>query len=94
MQATLAPSRERSGAERHDRVDNVIVILLERLDGLLPADAGLGLDELNVLGLEARLVDLLAVVLLLFFLFGLAALNRLALVAVVVARVVVSGFVL
>jgi hypothetical protein len=79
-------------AEGHDTVDNIIVVLLEGLDGLLPAHAGLGHDELDVLGLETSVVDLLAIVLLL--LLGLGALDGLALVTlggVVVAGVVVGG---
>lgn len=65
----------------HDRVDYVVVVLFERLDGLLAADRGLGHDELNVLVLDALGVDLLLVILLL--LGGLLA------VAVVVAGMVV-----
>lgn len=75
-------------AESHDGVDNVVVILLERLDGLLPRDASLLHDQLDVLGLEAGLVDLLAVILLLLLLLLLDG-RRLAL-AVVVALVVVA----
>ena len=79
-------------AEGHDAVDNVVVVLLEGLDGLLPAHAGLGHDELDVLGLKASVVDLLAIVLLLLLLLG--TLDGLALVTlggVVVAGVVVGG---
>jgi hypothetical protein len=79
-------------AEGHDTVDNVVVVLLEGLDGLLPAHAGLGHDELDVLGLETSVVDLLTIVLLL--LLGLGTLDGLALVTlvgVVVAGVVVGG---
>lgn len=75
-------------AEGHDGVDNVVVVLLERLDGLLPRDAGLLHDQLNVLGLETGLVDLLAIVLLLFLLLlG----GRLLALAVVVALVVTGS---
>ena len=81
-------------AESHDGVDNIIVILLERLDRLLPADASLSHDEFDVLGLESRVVDLFAVVLFLLCLCRLASLNGLALVAVVVAGVVAGGFLL
>lgn len=77
-------------AERHDGVDNVVVVLLQRLDSLLPAHRGLGHDELNVLGLETSLVDLLTVVLLLDLLLG--GLDGLALVVVVMV-VVVTGVV-
>lgn len=79
-------------AEGHDAVDNVVVVLLEGLDGLLPAHAGLGHDKLDVLGLETSVVDLLAIVLLLLLLLG--TLDGLALVTlggVVVAGVVVGG---
>lgn len=79
-------------AEGHDAVDNVVVVLLEGLDGLLPAHASLGHDELDVLGLKAGVVDLLAIVLLLLLLLG--TLDGLALVTlggVVVAGVVVGG---
>lgn len=87
----FGPSCSSLYAESHDRVDNVVVVLLECLDCLLPADAGLGHDELNVLGLETRVVDLLAVILLL--LLCLLLLDGLALVAVVVAGVVVASVV-
>ncbi len=36
--------------ELHDGVDNVTVVLLERLDGLFAGAVGLVHDELNVLG--------------------------------------------
>jgi hypothetical protein len=80
-------------AQGHDAVDNVVVVLLEGLDGLLPADAGLGHDELDVLGLKTGVIDLLAVILLLL---GLGALDGLALGTlggVVVAGVVVGRLV-
>jgi hypothetical protein len=57
-----------SYAERHDRVDDIVVILLECLDSLLPGHIGLSHDELNVLGLQTRVVNLLAVVLILVLL--------------------------
>ena len=79
-------------AEGHDTVDNVVVVLLEGLDGLLSADRSLGHDKLNVLGLKTGLVDLLTVILL--FLLLLGTLDGLALVTlggVVVAGVVVGG---
>ena len=77
--------------ERHDRVDNVVVVLLQCLDSLLPADGCLGHDKLDILCLEASVVNLLAVILLFLLLLGLAALDSLALVAVVVAGVVTGG---
>lgn len=79
-------------AESHDTVDNVVVVLLESLDGLLPAHASLGHDKLDVLGLKTGVVDLLTIVLLL--LLGLSTSDGLALVAlggVVVASVLVGG---
>jgi hypothetical protein len=77
-------------AQSHDRVDNVVVVLLEGLDGLLPRDAGLLHDKLNVLGLETRVIDLLAIVLLLVLLL---LLDGLALVVTVVVVVVVTSVV-
>lgn len=82
-------------AQRHDTVDDVVVVLLESLDGLLSADAGLCHDKLNVLGLKTGVINLLAVILLL--LSGLLAsitLNSLALVGTlggVVVRSLVGG---
>jgi hypothetical protein len=58
-------------AQSHDGVDNIIVILLESLDGLLSADRGLSHDELNVLGLETSLINLLTIINLLLILLGL-----------------------
>lgn len=78
-------------AQRHDTVDDIVVVLLECLDGLLPADAGLGHDKLNVLGLETSVVDLFTVVLLLSW-FARSLLNGLALVSAV-GRVVVGSLV-
>lgn len=75
-------------AQGHDGVDNVVVVLLEGLDGLLSADRSLGHDKLNVLGLKTGLVDLLTVILLFLLLLGLN-LGGLALVGVVVG--VLSG---
>lgn len=78
-------------AESHDRVDDVVVVLLQGLDGLLAGDGSLLHDELDVLGLEAGVVDLLAVVLLLDLLLGLALLvSVVVVVVVVVAGVVVT----
>lgn len=79
--------------ESHDRVDNVVVVLLERLDSLLPRYVGLRHDELDVLVLDALGVHLLAVILLLLggLLLGVTTLDSLARLAVVVACVVVLG---
>ena len=77
-------------AESHDGIDNVIVVLLEGLDSLLPADRGLGHDELNVLWLETSLVNLLTVILLLGLGVG-TGVDGLALVTVIVPSVVTRG---
>jgi len=82
----LNPARSILRAKRHDGVDDIVVVLLERLNRLLPAHARLRHHELNVLGLESRLVDLFAVVLFLVLLLG-TGVDGLALVAVVVAGV-------
>ena len=91
---TCCHGSHRLYAQGHDTVDNVVVVLLEGLDGLLPADAGLGHDELDVLGLKTGVIDLLTVILLL--LLGLGTLDSLALDTlggVVVAGVVVGRLV-
>lgn len=77
-------------AQCHDTVDNVVVVLLERLDSLLPADAGLSHDELNVLRLKTSIVNLLAIVLFLLGLLTSIAFDCLALVGTL-GRVVVAG---
>lgn len=82
-----SPSPDKSYAESHDRVHDIVVVLPEGLDGLLAGDVSLGHDKVNVLGLEAGLINLLAVVLL-FFLLGLDF-GGLALAVVVVMVVVV-----
>lgn len=79
-------------AESHDRVDDVVVVLLQGLDGLLAGDGSLLHDKLDVLGLKTRVIDLLTVILLLL---GLLLDLALALVVsvVVVVVVVVAGVV-
>lgn len=79
-------------AQCHDTVDNIVVVLLERLDGLLSADAGLGHDELDVLSLKSSVVNLLTIVLLLLGRLAGALLNGLALVGTL-GRVVVGSLV-
>lgn len=74
-------------AQRHNGIDDVVVILLEGFDGLLPGHTRLLHDQLDVLGLEACVVLLLAVVLFLFLL----VLGSLALAVVVIVVVVVAG---
>lgn len=86
---TCCHGSHRLYAQGHDTVDNVVVVLLEGLDGLLPADAGLGHDELDVLGLKTGVIDLLTVILLL--LLGLGTLDGLGLGAL--GGVVVTGVV-
>lgn len=49
-------------AERHDTVDDIVIVLLQSLDCLLPADASLGHHKLDVLRLKASVVDLFAIV--------------------------------
>lgn len=79
-------------AESHDRINDIVVVLLESLDSLLSGDTGLLHDELNVLGLKTRVIDLLVVIL--FLLVLLLALNSLALALVVmVVVVIVAGVV-
>ena len=81
--------QDRSYAEGHDGVDDIIVVLTQGLDGLLARDVGLCHDQVNILGLQTTLVDLLAVILL-FFLLGLG-LGGLALAQQVNVAVVVAG---
>ena len=82
-------------AQRHNAVDDVVIILLESLDRLLPAHTRLCHHELDVLGFEASVIYLLAIIL--FFLDGLrprVTLNCLTLIAissVVVAGVIIGG---
>ena len=44
--------------EFHNRVDNIVIVVLERLDGLSSGNIGLRHDKLNVLSLHSSLVDL------------------------------------
>jgi hypothetical protein len=81
--------RQSSIAQGHYGVDNVIFVLLERLDGLCARHAGLLHHELDVLVLEPILVHLVIVVVVLLGLLRLAQVDGLALAAaVIVARVV------
>jgi hypothetical protein len=77
-------------AECHDRIDNVVIVFLQGLNGLLATDVGLGHDEFDVLVLEVGCVDLLSVVIVLFLL-GIMVMVVMMMVtlAVAVARVVV-----
>ena len=84
-------------AQSHDRVDYVIVVLLQCLDSLVPRDAGLGHDQLDIFVLQTGGIDLFGIVLILILL-ALASLNSLALamvvVVIVVMVVVVAGVVM
>lgn len=76
-------------AEGHNGVDDIVIVLPQGLDGLLAGNVGLGNDQVNVLGLEAALVNLLTIVLLLVLL----GLDSLAEVRVIVTGVVVASVV-
>lgn len=60
--------RSRLHAQRHDGIDDVRVVLLQRLNSLLPRYARLSHDQLDVLRFNASIVHLLPVIFLLFFL--------------------------
>ena len=81
-----------SYAERHNGVDDVVVVLLQRLDGLLAAHARLLHHQLDVLALQTRVVDLLAIVFLFLRRLGIGRFDSLVLLAVVMASVRVGGF--
>lgn len=77
-------------AECHDGVDDIVIVLLQGLDGLVAGDVGLGHDKLNVLVLKSGGIDLLLILLLV--LLVLSTLGGLSL-SVVLVGVVVSGVV-
>jgi hypothetical protein len=78
-------------AQRHYGVDDVVVVLLERLDGLCARHAGLLHHKLDVLVLEPILVHFLVVVIVLLdSLLRLAQVDGLALAAAVVVAGVVG----
>lgn len=80
-------------AEIHNGVDDVVVVVLEGLDGLLPGHASLLHDELDVLGLETLIINLLVVILLLLIvLVVLLVLDGLVLMVVIVV-VIMAGVV-
>lgn len=54
--------------QRHNTIHDIIVILLERLDGLFATDARLRHHELDIFTLQTGVVDFLAVVV--FVVFG------------------------
>jgi hypothetical protein len=49
-------------AKSHDRVDNVVVVLFQSLDGLLPRNARLCHDQFDVLTLKPILVNVLPII--------------------------------
>lgn len=75
-------------AQRHDGIDDIIVILLQRLDRLLPRNARLRHDQLDILGLEPGIIHLLALILVVVLL-AVAGVDRLAFAVLV--RMVVAG---
>ena len=75
--------------QRHDRVDDIIIVLFQSFDCLLARYSGLCHDELDVLILDAVGINLFFVVIVL--LLSITALARLARLAVAVAGVVVVG---
>lgn len=78
-----------SNTQSHDGIDDVVVVLLERLDRLFPRHVRLVHHEFDILRLQTRVVDLLVVI---FLLLGFLVLGRFTLarafVGVVVTRVV------
>lgn len=82
-------------AQSHNRVDYVVVVLLQCLDSLVPRDACLGHDQFNILIFQTRSIDLLPIIFVIILLV-ITSVDSLALavvVIVVMARVVVSGVV-
>ncbi len=47
----------------HDRIHDIVIVLLERLDGLLARHAGLRHDQIDILGFQTRLVHLFTIIL-------------------------------
>ena len=76
-------------AKRHDAVDDVVVVLLESLDGFLPAHICLSHNELDILRLQTSVVYLLSVVFFFFGSLGSVTFDSLALVAL--SSVIVAG---
>jgi nitrogen fixation/metabolism regulation signal transduction histidine kinase len=83
-------------AQSHNRVDYIIVVLFQCLDSLLSGDACLGHDQLDVLILKTRSIDLLSIVLIIVLLVItlIDCLSFSIVMGVIVARVVVSGVVM
>lgn len=84
-----------SPAQRHNRIDNIIAILLQRLNRLLPRHTRLRHHQINILTLQPAIIHLLVIVIVLLHLLGLLVLFLVAVLvvvlAVVVARVVAGG---
>ena len=82
-------------AEGHDGVNDIVIVLLQCLDGLVAGDVGLGHDKLDVLILKTGGIDLLLILLLdllvLSTLSSLAVIVGVIVTGVVVASVVVLG---
>jgi hypothetical protein len=72
-------------AQSHNGIDNIIVVLPQSFDGLFTRHACLSHDQLDILIFQARLIDFLAVVFILFLL--VPSINCLALVTMIVACV-------
>lgn len=90
----MLPVDLRLYAQSHDTVNNIVVILLKRLDCLLPADVRLSHHEFDVLRFKSCIVNLLPIVVFVVSLLLFTTLDSLASGAfstVVVASVVIRG---
>lgn len=74
-------------AQRHDGVDDIVIILLQCFDSLLSADIRLCHDQFNVLCLKASIINFFSIILFLFYFLGIT-LDRLALVIMIVIMIV------
>jgi hypothetical protein len=93
LQATQV-ARGNLYAQSHDRVDYIVVILLQCLDSLLSGHACLSHDQLDILVLKTRGVDFLSIILIIVLLvitlidsFALSVVMS----SVIMSRVVMSG---
>ena len=82
-----------SATQRHDRVDDIIPILLERFDGLLSRHAGLVHDEVDILALQIRVVDFIVIIVVVLGFLGLLFALAVVVVVVIMPGVVVAGVV-
>lgn len=84
-------------AQSHNRVDNVIIVLLQCLDSLVSGNACLCHNKLNILVLETFSIDFLSIVLIIILLV-VTSLDCLTLAVrvggVVVTSVIVSGVIM